>query len=82
MQYRVTGWGSLTREANKGVGKGKKYLKFVAPAEEKSSADIGADIVATSDEQQKKDQEVIYPEKPSKMRYQPGKDRAQHRRKE
>jgi YidC/Oxa1 family membrane protein insertase len=70
LQYRVTGWGGLTREAAAEVDKDKKYLKFDAPAVEKSTDDVGADIVITDT-----------PEKPAKMRYQPGKDRAHRRRK-
>jgi hypothetical protein len=70
MQYRVTGWGGLTREAGKEVAEDKKYLKFDTPTEGKSTDAIGADIVITDT-----------PEKPSKMRYLPGKDRAHRRRK-
>jgi YidC/Oxa1 family membrane protein insertase len=81
MQYRVTGWGGLTREAGKEVAEDKKYLKFVAPAEGKSSDAIGADIDMTNEEPGKTGSGLSYPAKPSKMRYQPGKDRAQRRRK-
>jgi YidC/Oxa1 family membrane protein insertase len=70
MQYRVTGWGGITREASVEVDKDKKHLKFDAPAVEKSTDDVGADIVITDTQ-----------EKPSKMRYLPGKDRARRRRK-
>jgi YidC/Oxa1 family membrane protein insertase len=70
LQYRVTGWQGLTREAGKEVAEDKKYLKFEAPSVEKSSDAAGADIVITDT-----------PEKPSKMRYLPGKDRAHRRRK-
>ena len=70
LQYRVTGWGGITREAAAEVDKDKKHLKFDAPAVEKSTDDVGADIVITDTQ-----------EKPSKMRYLPGKDRSQHRRK-
>ncbi len=70
IQYRVGGWGGLTREAGTVAAKDKKYVKFITKAEEGSSVDIEADIVI-SDAQ----------EKPSKMRYLPGKDRQQHRRK-
>jgi YidC/Oxa1 family membrane protein insertase len=70
LQYRVTGWGGLTREAGKEVAEDKKYLKFVDPTEGKSLDAAGADIVITDTQ-----------EKPSKMRYLPGRDRAQRRRK-
>ena len=81
LQYRVTGWGGLTRQAGKEVEKDKKYLKFEAPAVEKSSDEVGADIVITDSETSKTDSGLSYPSKPSKMRYQPGRDRARHRRK-
>jgi YidC/Oxa1 family membrane protein insertase len=71
MQYRITGWGGLTRGKPKEADKDKKYLQFEAPAVEKSSDDVGADIVIRDGEQMK----------PSKIRYQPGKDRTRHRRK-
>jgi YidC/Oxa1 family membrane protein insertase len=80
MQYRVTGWGGMTREAGGEVEKDKKYVKFVTPAEEKSTDDVGADIDMRGDEQ-KRDQGLGYPGKPDKTRYQPGKDRAHRRRK-
>lgn len=81
MQYRVTGWGGLTGGARKEVDKGKKYVKFIAPAEGESSAGSGVDISTKSSEEKKKDEVVIYPEKPAKARFQPGRDRARHRRK-
>ena len=71
MQYRISGWGGLTREKAAEVNKDKKYLKFDAQAVEKSSDDVGADIVVRDSEQMK----------PSKLRYQPGKDRSQRRKK-
>jgi YidC/Oxa1 family membrane protein insertase len=81
IQYRVTGWGDLARRAPKEVDRDKKPLKFVTEAEQKSTDDVGADIDMTSDEQRRGAQGLGYPEKPSKTRYQPGKDRAQRRRK-
>jgi len=70
IQYRVTGWGGITREAGKETEKDRKYVKFIDQAERKTTDDAGADIVMTSEEQH-----------PSKMRYLPGKDRARHHRK-
>lgn len=70
IQYRVTGWGGITPEAGKEAGKDKKYVKFIDQAEGKTTDDVEADIIMTSDEQH-----------PSKMRYLPGKDRARHHRK-
>ena len=80
MQYRITGWGGLTREAGGEVEKDKKYIKFVTQAEEKPSDAVGADIDMTGDERGR-DQGLSYPTKPSKTRYQPGKDRSHRRRK-
>ncbi len=80
LQYRVTGWGGLTRGAGQEVEQDKKYVKFVTDSEEKSVDDVGADIDMRGDEQ-KRDQGLSYPAKPDKMRYQPGKDRSHRRRK-
>ncbi len=80
LQYRVTGWGTLRRKPEEARGeKDKKYVKFETPGEKKSIDDIGADIVITDSDTARKD--VYQPSKPSKTRYQPGKDRAQRRRK-
>ena len=72
LQYRITGWGGLRRggEERQETGKDKKYVDLVSSEERKSTDDVGADIVITDKQ-----------EKPSKMRYLPGKDRAQQRRK-
>jgi len=70
LQYRQTGWGGLTRREVKEVDRDKKRLTFMAQEETKSTDDVGADIVMTDTQG-----------KPSKMRYQPGRDRAPHRRK-
>jgi YidC/Oxa1 family membrane protein insertase len=80
MQYRVTGWGSLTRGTVQEVDRDKRYVKFTTREEGRSSDDVGADIDMTGDERGR-DQGLSYPAKPSKLRYQPGKDRAQRRRK-
>jgi len=75
MQYRVTGWGGLKLgRAKQEADKGKKYLAF-GSKEEKA-----ADITAGSSEPQKEGT-VIYPEKPDKNRYQPGRDRLRHKKK-
>ena len=78
MQYRVTGWGGLSRgEATALESRvDKKYVKLIADSERKTTTDIGADIVIdTGDEQSKRDRGLGYPDKPSKSRYQPWKDR-------
>lgn len=81
IQYRVTGWGGISRGVGAGTGgtgggvvvdKDKKYVNFAAREEErveKSVKDTGADIVISDDD------------KPSKSRYLPGKDRAPRHRK-
>jgi YidC/Oxa1 family membrane protein insertase len=73
IQYRVTGWGGLRRQVPKETEGGKKYVKFDATQEKKTADKTGADIVLTDD--------AAKPSllKPSKLRYQPGKDRSQHR---
>ena len=76
MQYYVTGWGGLSSTAaRRPAGRDKKYMKYITRAEEKSLADVGADIVVPGDEPEKRDRGLSYPQKPSKMRYQPGRDR-------
>jgi hypothetical protein len=75
MQYRVTGWGGLRGTRAPEGEKDKKYLKFEASPERKSTDDVGADIVISDSDSSKSLQ------KPSKMRYQPGKDRARRHRK-
>jgi YidC/Oxa1 family membrane protein insertase len=80
LQYRVTGWGALRRKPEETRDeKDKKYVKFDVPGEKKSTDDVGADIVIPDRESDRKD--IYKPSKPSKMRYQPGRDRAQRRRK-
>jgi YidC/Oxa1 family membrane protein insertase len=73
VQYRSTGWGGLKRQP-KTVATDKKYVKFEAKEEKTSDDRTGADIVLP-DSQTLKDQ--MY--KQNKMRFQPGKDRSQHR---
>ena len=82
IQYKVTGWGGLvTAGDRKPVAKDKRYMKYITRAEEKSAVDVGADIVETSSESEGIDRGPSSITKPSKMRYQPGKDRAQQRKK-
>lgn len=80
LQYRVTGWGGLRKKPTEATGESdKKYIKFDASEERKSTDDVGADIVITDSDSMRKD--AYQPSKPSKVRYQPGKDRARRRRK-
>ncbi len=82
IQYRVTGWGGLRRTPRVEDDKDKSYLKFdESTAVKKTVDDVGADIVITDSETDRKGSGMKYPSKPSKTRYQPGKDRAQRRRK-
>ena len=101
IQYRVTGWGGLSRAVGGSTGvetpdKDKKYVQFaareeereeepvekpVAPPVKKSVGDVGADIVISDDEVKGRDRGLGYPERPSKSRYLPGRDRAPRHRK-
>jgi YidC/Oxa1 family membrane protein insertase len=74
IQYRSTGWGGLRRQAPKQTEAEKKYLKFEAKEEKISADKTGADIVLPDSDTLKA--QML---KPNKMRYQPGKDRSQHR---
>jgi YidC/Oxa1 family membrane protein insertase len=78
LQYRVSGWGGLRRQAPKEVEGDKKYLKFDTASEKKSEDKAGADIVTADSDSSKSDDGIL---KPSKMRYLPGRDRAPRRRK-
>ena len=74
IQYRATGWGGLRRVPAAEGERDKKRIQFdesTAGTVKKTVDDVGADIVITDKA----------PEKLSKTRYQPGKDRAQRRRK-
>lgn len=75
LQYRVTGWGGLRRQAPKQTETEKKYVKFEESSKRTSTDDVGADIVIEGD---KTGTSAL---KPDKSRYQPGKDRARRRRK-
>ena len=74
IQYKATGWGGLRRVPAAEGEKDKKRIQFdesTAGTVKKTVDDVGADIVITDKA----------PTKLSKTRYQPGKDRAQRRRK-
>jgi YidC/Oxa1 family membrane protein insertase len=74
IQYRSTGWGGLRRQSPKPTEADKKYVKFEAKEEKISTERTGADIVLPDSETLKT--QML---KPNKNRYQPGKDRSQHR---
>jgi YidC/Oxa1 family membrane protein insertase len=74
IQYKATGWGGLRRVHAAEGEKDKKRIQFdesTAGTVKKTVDDVGADIVISEKA----------PTKLSKTRYQPGKDRAQRRRK-
>ena len=83
IQYRVTGWGGLASVGGGGQPTDNKPKKFryMTRAEEEMSTDVGADIVESDAEREKRDRGLGYPVKPTKTRYQPGKDRTRHPRK-
>ncbi|MFC1941949.1 YidC/Oxa1 family membrane protein insertase [Chloroflexota bacterium] len=70
IQYKITGWGGLGGGEAKDVPKDKKRVGFTTRSEEKSTDEVGADIVITDTQ-----------EKPSKSRYLPGRDRSRRRKK-
>jgi YidC/Oxa1 family membrane protein insertase len=74
IQYRATGWGGLRRQVPKQDAGEKKIVKFETTEAKKTQEKIGADIVIKDGDTSK-----MQIAKPSKMRYQPGKDRSQHR---
>jgi YidC/Oxa1 family membrane protein insertase len=78
LQYRVTGWGGLRKQATPTSDSDKKYVKFEADQKKKSITDTGADIVITDADSSKKNSFNL---KPSKTRYQPDKDRERHKKK-
>ncbi len=79
-QYRVTGWGGLRRRAPVATGDSEKRpVRFDASEEIKSTDDVGADIVISDSDSARKD--AYQPSRLNKTRYQPGRDRAQRRRK-
>ena len=81
LQYRVTGWGALRRQPTETTADSeKKYVKFDEAEQKKTTTDdIGADIVVKDTPATGK--EIYKQAKSSKSRYQPGRDRAQRRRK-
>ena len=74
IQYRSTGWGGLRWPSPKQTKAEKKYVKFEAKEEKTSTDRTGADIVLPDSDTLKA--RML---KPNKNRYQPGKDRSQHR---
>ncbi len=83
VQYKVTGWGGLAPAEGAGAQppRKQKQLRIVTRSEEQAIKDVGADIVETDEERRERDRGLGYPAKPSKSRYQPGKDRSRYFRK-
>jgi YidC/Oxa1 family membrane protein insertase len=78
LQYRVTGWGGLRRQAPKQTEADKKYVRFQESTQRTSTDEVGADIVITDSDSSGLDKSAL---KPDKSRYQPGRDRMKRRRK-
>jgi YidC/Oxa1 family membrane protein insertase len=77
LQYRISGWGGLRRQAKKPTEAEKKILKFEASAEGEPTEEESAGTIDTDTGSDKPmDKNSI---KPSKSRFQPGKDRMRHR---
>jgi YidC/Oxa1 family membrane protein insertase len=79
LQYRVTGWGGLRRQPRQAAEPERRRLKFDTSAAEKpkeeETVETAVDDTATAPPV---DKESL---KPSKSRFQPGKDRQKHPRK-
>jgi YidC/Oxa1 family membrane protein insertase len=81
LQYRVTGWGALRRQAPPPGEGEKKYVKFDTSQEKKPAQDVKAgkaDIIVTDKESLKKS---TGSGKPGKYRFLTGKDKGQQDRK-
>ena len=77
LQYRVTGWGGLRRQPKQPTEAEKKYLKFDASAEKKPVEEESAGrIVVDTAPPLPMDKNSL---KPTKSRFQPGKDRQKNR---
>ena len=76
MQYRLTGWGGLRKQAQPVSEAEKKYLKFDASQEKKSTQEAEADVIVTDSGPSKKN---MNPYKADKFRFRPGKDKNQRK---
>jgi YidC/Oxa1 family membrane protein insertase len=68
IQYRVTGWGGLSRQPRQEPPPDTKRLTFTEKGERKSTDEVGADIVIGDTAK-----------KPNWSRFLPGRDRQKHR---
>lgn len=79
LQYRVTGWGGLRRQPRPPAEPEKRRLKFDTSAAEKpKEEESGETVVDDTATAPPMDKDSL---KPSKSRFQPGKDRQKHPRK-
>ncbi len=76
LQYRITGWGGLRRQARQPTEAEKKYLKFDASAEKKPPEEESAGTIVADTTPSQIDKNSL---KPGKSRFQPGKDRIKRR---
>jgi YidC/Oxa1 family membrane protein insertase len=54
LQYRISGWGGLRRQAAPAAGGGKKYVKFDAEQEKKATRETQSSIIITDKDSLKK----------------------------
>jgi YidC/Oxa1 family membrane protein insertase len=76
LQYRVSGWGGLRRQAKAPAEPEKKPLRFDTSAEKKPAEEESAGTIVADSETGIVDKDSL---KPTKSRFQPGKDRMKHR---
>jgi YidC/Oxa1 family membrane protein insertase len=76
LQYRVSGWGGLRRQAKAPAVPEKKALQFGPSAEAKPTVQESAGTIVADTETRILDKSSL---KPGKTRFQPGKDRQKNR---
>jgi YidC/Oxa1 family membrane protein insertase len=76
LQYRVSGWGGLRRQVKQPAVPEKKPLRFDTSAEKKPTEEESAGTIVADTTPAPMDKTSL---KPSKSRFQPGKDRMKHR---
>jgi membrane protein insertase Oxa1/YidC/SpoIIIJ len=76
LQYRVSGWGGLRRQAKAPAALEKKALQFAPSAEAKPAEQESAGTIVAGTETKIMDKNSL---KPGKTRFQPGKDRQKNR---
>jgi YidC/Oxa1 family membrane protein insertase len=76
LQYRVSGWGGLRRQVKQPAVPEKKPLRFDTSPEKKPTEEESAGTIVADTTPAPTDKSSL---KPSKSRFQPGKDRMKHR---